>query len=32
VVTGQWALVAQSLNSIQLTLEDFPGALYRLTK
>jgi hypothetical protein len=32
VSTGQWNLAAQSLNSIQLTLQDFPGALYRLTK
>lgn len=30
--TGQWNLVAQSLNSIQVTLQDFPGALYRLTR
>jgi hypothetical protein len=32
VATGQWNLVARSLNSIQLTLDEFPGALYRLTK
>ena len=32
VATGQWDLVAQSRNSILLTLEEFPGALYRLTK
>jgi hypothetical protein len=32
VSTGQWDLVGQSLNSIQLTLKDCPGALYRLTK
>jgi hypothetical protein len=32
VVTGQWDVIARSLNSIQITLDKFPGALYRLTK
>jgi|CXWL01.1.fsa_nt_gi hypothetical protein len=32
VGTGQWALVGQNTNGIRLTLEEWPGALYRLTK
>lgn len=32
VSTGQWDLIARSLNSINISLNDFPGALYRLTK
>lgn len=31
VPTGQWNLVGHSLNTIQVALQDFPGALYRLT-